>query len=149
MPITRDDLDQTLLTMWSTLVGGHIAPCTHAAHGDGDRISARVGIRGAWNGDVTLECAPAFAVAVAARMLGRQPAATSLEDARDALGELANIAAGNMKPLLAEGCSLSLPETWEGGAFDGAAGSAAADVLTDATYDSADGHLRAIVRRAA
>jgi chemotaxis protein CheX len=48
------------------------------------------------------------------RLLGIEPPEEFNDDVRDAVGELANMIAGNLKPLLPPGVALSMPTLVEG-----------------------------------
>ena len=68
---------------------------------------------GSWQGALLLECTGKQAMDWAARLMSLEPP-IELDDARDGLGELTNIIAGNLKPLLPPGISLSLPSVVQG-----------------------------------
>ena len=70
---------------------------------------SRIFITGAWDGSVSLNCTEALARRVASGMFGEAPDRVSPEDIQDALGELANIIGGNIKPLFPAPNRLSLP----------------------------------------
>jgi chemotaxis protein CheX len=73
--------------------------------------TAMVGLAGALCGMVTLRCSAAAAFKFASLMLGGD-AASNPSTARDALGELCNMVAGNFKAKisnLADNCMLSVP----------------------------------------
>ena len=73
--------------------------------------TAMVGMAGALCGMTTIRCTRALAVKLAALMLG-QEAISNPASARDALGELCNMVAGNFKAKiagLADACMLSVP----------------------------------------
>jgi chemotaxis protein CheX len=73
--------------------------------------TAMVGMAGALCGMTTIRCRPATAVKLAALMLGEE-ALSNPASARDALGELCNMVAGNFKAKitgLADACMLSVP----------------------------------------
>ena len=75
------------------------------AHTD---LVACVQITGAWQGTVVLACARAVAEAITAAMFG-DPQATATDELHDAMGEMANMIAGNVKRLLPGPSKLSLP----------------------------------------
>lgn len=83
------------------------APC-ETQHGE---ETAMVGMAGALCGMMTLRCSRALSVRLASCMLGGD-GASSASTARDALGELCNMIAGNFKgkiSQLADQCMLSVP----------------------------------------
>jgi chemotaxis protein CheX len=78
------------------------------------RLTACVQISGSWEGAVAVDCTEALARRVAESMLGLAPGEAGPEDVRDAIGEVANVAGGNVKALLGVECALSLPTVTEG-----------------------------------
>ena len=64
---------------------------------------------GLWNGAVLLECSPAQACSFTQLLLSVDRPTAVNDDVRDALGELANMLAGNLKSVLPRGVSLSVP----------------------------------------
>jgi hypothetical protein len=77
------------------------------------RLLCAVQIRGGWNGQVLVWASPGLASLVADRMFGERVDSSSerdTRDARDALRELANIVAGNLKPLFGNKNILGLPK---------------------------------------
>jgi len=79
----------------------------------GYELTAAVGYAGSGKGGVLLECRREQAMDWCARLCCL-PQPVSAEDARDGLGELCNILAGNFKPLLPRGTTLATPFVWEG-----------------------------------
>ena len=72
-----------------------------------------VQITGTWSGAVLVQCSPEFA-AKAAQIIFASEGTPSDEDERDALGELSNMIAGNIKALLPGPSFLSLPTLSDG-----------------------------------
>lgn len=111
----HEELSQITRDIWSTFLGlevgnGRVAPSLDP----GRSLTACVQIGGAWEGAVTIECPRHLAEVVASAMMGTARGEVTLEEAQDALGELANITGGNVKALLPEPCRLSLPAVAEG-----------------------------------
>jgi len=77
-------------------------------------LTAAVFFAGSYQGGVLLECAPEQACSLSARLSGGEPSPVFDEDARDAMGELANMIGGNLKAVLPRGCVLSLPSVVTG-----------------------------------
>jgi chemotaxis protein CheX len=71
-------------------------------------------VAGAWSGSVVVWCDDGFADACAAVLFEGEPCGPP--EARDALGELTNIIAGNLKALLPAPSRLSIPIVASGGA---------------------------------
>jgi len=81
------------------------------------RVTGVVSIAGGWNGAVSITCSPTFAARAASVMFGRSIATVTSSDIHDAVGELANIVGGNLKPLVhseSSMCVLSIPIVVEG-----------------------------------
>jgi CheY-specific phosphatase CheX len=79
-----------------------------------DMVTAAVYFAGAWRGAVLLECTRCQALTFAQLLMSIGPPATVDEDVHDALGELANMLAGNLKSVLPGGVVLSMPSVIEG-----------------------------------
>jgi hypothetical protein len=76
------------------------------------RLLCAVQIHGGWNGQVLVWASPSLALLVADRMFGQRVDSNperDKRDARDALREVTNIVAGNLKPLFGAKNSLGLP----------------------------------------
>jgi chemotaxis protein CheX len=77
---------------------------------NGDRqISAFVQLNGDWEGAVAVNCTDALAKKVAAALFDVDGAEASEVDVHDAIGEVANMTAGQVKTLVSGYCRLSLP----------------------------------------
>ncbi len=111
----------------------HEEAASHAVHelfvamlgGDAWRLTAEpepcrnpiigaIHLAGPWHGLVLAGFEPSLAFAVTAHMLGRKRPTAYNEDVRDAVGEIANILAGNLKALLPFHTEMSLPAVIEG-----------------------------------
>lgn len=100
---------------------------------DGLRVAGCVQVSGAWEGAVLLLCADDLAKAFAAAMFGSLEEDITDDEVRDALGELTNMVAGNIKAQLPAQTRLSMPTVARGRDFTmdvrGAAVKAAAGFL--------------------
>lgn len=74
---------------------------------------ACVQITGGWSGAVLVSCSPGFA-SLAAKTIFACPGQPSLDEERDAIGELGNMIAGNLKALLPGPSFLALPTVGDG-----------------------------------
>jgi chemotaxis protein CheX len=77
---------------------------------DPAEVTASVGISGACNGLTVMRCSRSSAAMIAGAMLDIEPATAHVDDLTDAVGELVNILAGNVKSLLPQPSHLSLPQ---------------------------------------
>ncbi len=72
---------------------------------------------GPWKGALLLGCGPAQAAAFAAELVGIDPPGEVNDDVRDAIGEITNMIAGNLKSLFPNGTQLSAHSVVEGKSF--------------------------------
>ena len=75
-------------------------------------LTAAIYYAGLWQGALLIECSEPQARAWSSHIMDLPD--PSSEDARDGLGELANVLAGNLKPLLPPGVSISIPSVVAG-----------------------------------
>jgi chemotaxis protein CheY-P-specific phosphatase CheC len=73
-------------------------------------LVGRVQITGAWLGTVLLRCPEELANKVARVMFGPDSEGPRREESRDALAEITNMTAGNLKSLVGRHCHLSMPQ---------------------------------------
>lgn len=102
------DIDDITRTIWVTLFERAIERVDDAVIGLESTVSSIVHIEGAWQGAVILRCPQPLGATLTSEMLGSDTAPT-FDDIGDALGELANMIAGNLKALLPAPSSISLP----------------------------------------
>jgi len=81
-------------------------------------VGACVQITGSWEGAVRVDCSQPLARLATARFLGVEPSEVTMDQVRDAMGELANMSAGSVKPLLPPPCQLSLPAVADGSDYN-------------------------------
>jgi chemotaxis protein CheX len=102
------DLDEITRTIWGTLFEQTIERTDNASIGVESTVTSIVHIEGAWQGAVILRCPQALGLTLTAEMLMSQSVPTS-DEIGDAIGELTNMVAGNLKALLPGPSSISLP----------------------------------------
>ena len=113
VPVTRI-VEEIFRTMLRLEVVGHAGPAAPAA----DAITAAIQFIGEWKGALLLQCGLEQALGFTRRLMpGTNPPAFDV-DVRDALGELANMMGGNLKPTLPPGVMLGIPTVVEGTDFD-------------------------------
>lgn len=112
MSLGLHELQQITLDVWETFLGVRPDEVPPAPLGAGT-LAARVRIMGAWEGTVVLRMPPALARQVGEAMFAKPAEILSDEELRDAVGEIGNMVAGNLKGLLAEEARLSLPTVAE------------------------------------
>jgi chemotaxis protein CheX len=115
MTIHDEDVYQMTNEIWGGMLQMDLQPAKAELQNlPSKKIGACVQITGAWEGAVRVDCSLALARVAAARFLGEQPEAIAIDQIRDAMGELANMSAGSVKPLLPKPCQLSLPSVADG-----------------------------------
>ena len=146
MAISSNDIEGVLKGIWSNvlgqelnLAGGPSAGPAESGGLDPAHMSSCVQITGDWQGAVMIDCAGVVARKIAAAMFAMEAGAVSKDEVRDALGEIANMAGGNLKPLLPGRCQLSLPTVAEGGDFKQMV--PGSEVLFRVGFNSIDGDL--------
>lgn len=84
---------------------GQLKPLTPSV----SNYSSQVTVNGEWNGAIEVSCDKAFSVMLAARIFRKPESLVDLYDVGDALGEITNIIAGNVKALLPGPARMSMP----------------------------------------
>src|SRR3954469_21440638 len=95
-------LDRPLIditrVVWRTTLGLDVLSLREfSAKVHGPHYRATVELRGAWNGDLSLSCPADLARRAAGVLFDKAPGQIEEAEARDALGELANMTGGNLK----------------------------------------------------
>ncbi|MBK6697852.1 MAG: chemotaxis protein CheX [Myxococcales bacterium] len=108
--IEKENILDFTQTVWTTVLGTEVEP--GGAPSQAPTMQGIVRISGSWEGEIAIECSPAFARWAAATMFDASD--TSQDDVRDALGELANMVGGNIKALLPGPSHLSPPRVQAG-----------------------------------
>jgi hypothetical protein len=108
MPALADGIAAVVESVFAELLDLPTAePTTRPSEASGRVLRASVRINGAWQGVVVVDCPEELARRTAAAMWGGQP--HDRAQLADAIGELANMIAGNVKVLLPGPSRLSLP----------------------------------------
>jgi chemotaxis protein CheX len=107
--LSDDDIREITESVWSAILGIQVEPCPVWAAEGPDLLTAVVDIGGAWHGSVRLQCGLPLARQIAGVMFGVDPDTATLAQMKDALAEITNMTSGNLKALLPEPSTLSLP----------------------------------------
>jgi chemotaxis protein CheX len=102
------DVAETVQTVWATLFTFPLTQSGDSATRSDHGVTALVQLEGAWQGAVMLQCSTALAARLTGIMFDTKETPVR-DDVRDALGELANMVAGNIKAVLTQPSSLGLP----------------------------------------
>jgi chemotaxis protein CheX len=117
MLIESNDVWQMANQIWGGMLQMQLQPA-----GKEIRMQAGIGacvqITGAWEGAVRVDCSKALAQLATSRFLGVGSEEVDIDQIRDAIGELANMSAGSVKPLLPPPCQLSLPTVADGSDYN-------------------------------
>ncbi len=113
MVIEQGDIFRMTNEIWSGMLQIDLQPARSVSK-KGRGIGACVLITGAWEGAVRVDCSLELARLATARFLATSPAEVAIDQIRDAMGELANMNAGSLKPLLPRPCQISLPSVADG-----------------------------------
>jgi chemotaxis protein CheX len=115
----EDEVFKLAQVLWETMLGLTIERSDDRSLPEqGGGLCACVQIVGSWEGSVLLRCDSALARHLAASALKEDPQQLTAADVQDALGELANILAGNIKMLLPRPSRLSLPVVVDGASYE-------------------------------
>jgi chemotaxis protein CheX len=96
---------------WGLFLGIEIGPAEpyDAPKGD-DILNASVHINGAWQGKVVISASASLSRTITSILLEIEPTELCAQDLHDALGELTNVTAGNVKVILPAPSHLSMPQ---------------------------------------
>ena len=104
----NSEIEDIVKSIWSTLVDVPIQRGGEDRPSDDSTVTGIVHIDGAWRGAVLVRCPLALATLMTAAMFQGDDDPTD-EEVGDALGELTNMVAGNVKSLLPSPSAISLP----------------------------------------
>lgn len=114
MEAYREDAVRVVGDVFRTMLGIEVEQVQAPWPPEDGLVNVTIHYAGAWKGALLLECTPRQARLFTARMMGTEPPENINDDVRDAVGELANMIAGNLKPVLPPGVALSMPTLIEG-----------------------------------
>jgi chemotaxis protein CheX len=111
MTVEESDLVQIVTEIWTSMLGLEPEPWLgEPGPRGGKEFRAAVQITGSWQGALVVECPESSARAFTAAMLGTDDGDDmGVEELRDVVGELSNMAGGNLKAIVGADTRLSLP----------------------------------------
>ena len=109
MHLSSDDVAQIIHEVWSSMLGIEVEPVDAPRPESDDAIAGSVGVTGATDALISMETSADGARRFASTMFGMSDEEASDDDIADAIGELTNMVGGNIKSLLPEPSTLSLP----------------------------------------
>lgn len=102
------DIIEIAQSIWETMFALPLEAGSGGTLGTDPAMTGAVQIDGAWEGAVMLQCPRVLADRLTS-VLFQGDGSPTPDDVRDAMGELTNMLAGNVKALLAEPSRISLP----------------------------------------
>ena len=113
----ESDVESIASAIWESLLRLPIDVNGGGGLGPEAQMSCLVHLHGAFQGAVMIECSEALGSLLTAAML-QTTGIPDAADMTDALGELTNVFAGNIKALLAQPSSISLPTVAFGPSYE-------------------------------
>ena len=110
----EQELAEIASEVWLTFIGAALGPAPAARSTE---VSAFVQLTGIFEGTITIACTETVARKAAGAMFDLAPADVGDQELVDAMGELANVLGGRLKPLLDGTAKLSLPAVVRGHDF--------------------------------
>lgn len=116
MEISDDDIRDIVANICTSLLDLPVEPVWEppARPIHAHAYTSSVQISGAWEGAVSVECSEHLARRMTEAMFGMEKGEAAREEILDAVGEVANVAGGNVKALLPAPATLSMPSVTEG-----------------------------------
>jgi chemotaxis protein CheX len=111
--LTADHLDEIVIRVWRRLMGETLTSVTETARPSGRAIVASVAVAEGWRGTIVLSCPGKTADRLASELHEMAPEQIDAVDRCDAVGELLNVVAGNLRVVLPSGSCFALPLTVE------------------------------------
>lgn len=113
----RAELEQVADLVFLTMLNLQVAPAAVPCETTRSNVTGVVHFAGLWRGAVLFECGRQLACQFTSRLMGVPLPEAIDDDVRDAIGELTNMVAGNLKSVLPPGVGLSMPSVVEGGDY--------------------------------
>lgn len=109
----RDAIVQIAQSVFGAMLDLAVEPVEDSESVGTSELTAAVYYAGSWRGALLVECSIEQGLDWATRLMPLDPP-PSTDDVRDALGELTNVIAGNLKSILPRGVGLSIPSVVQG-----------------------------------
>jgi chemotaxis protein CheX len=109
MRIIEGQIIKVTENIWKSMMGLEVKVVNEAWGADKEQIASFIQIMGAWEGTVILECKKELSRRLTALILSIPVEKISDKEILDALGELVNIIAGNLREFFPQPCHISLP----------------------------------------
>jgi hypothetical protein len=113
MLISAETFYKIIQDTWSSTLGFHVDGLPSEEYSADGEFTVCVKVSGAWDGEVRLQCPPPLARLIAAAIFQVEAEKAGSEEILDALSELIHIIGGNLKALLPQPVTLSLPSLFD------------------------------------
>lgn len=117
MTTIDDEVDELAFSIWDTLFDPRLALAPGPDAAIDHAVSGVVHVTGSWNGAIMLQLPSELATSLTAAMF-QAPSSPTRDEITDAVGELTNMLAGNIKALLPVPSVISLPAVAFGSDYD-------------------------------
>lgn len=107
-PLYQTHINSIVSELFQIMLETEVTPVIASGRSRSKIVMAIVGFTGAWRGALSLECPENHARCLAKRLLGIAEPPELDDEIGDALGEITNIIAGNLKPLLGPGSGVQI-----------------------------------------
>ena len=114
LTVYREDVARIVVTVFQTMLDLETIPTHTDTSPAPDGLTAAIYFAGSWRGAVLFQCTREQAFEFTHRLMSIDRPDSINDDVRDALGELANMLAGNLKSVLPRGVDISMPSVVEG-----------------------------------
>ena len=111
--VCREAMIRIVENVFHNMLGADVAPGNSIWVEDSDDLRAFIDFVGAYRAELSLQCSSVEAKRLARLFMGTEGDDNDGES-RDAMGELLNIIAGNLKPMLPKGTQTTLPSVVTG-----------------------------------
>ncbi|MFT4578638.1 MAG: chemotaxis protein CheX [Nitrospinales bacterium] len=110
MQFLESEIQQYNKMVWATLLGFEIQPEPGTFdYSSKDMVTGSVQVTGKWNGVITLYLPSTLVNHITETMFSLESGEASPETKKDAIGELINMVGGNIKSMLPQPSTLSIP----------------------------------------
>ena len=109
--VLQNELSQFINDIWGSFLKLPLSQSdkTFKPEGQGNTLASCIHITGAWHGSVTLYCSTDLAKKISTAMTSIPMEDLTFEEIQDVMGEIVNMVAGNVKSLLPQPSTISLP----------------------------------------
>lgn len=107
----KNEISHFVHEIWSSVLRLPVTQTNQSFPSSGlkDTVAGYIQITGEWQGTVVMYCSKNLAEKFASIMWSLEESEIEFDQIQDAIGELTNMAGGNIKALLPPPCQLSLP----------------------------------------